>query len=247
MPLSPKPNCTIDTNCIIGLDEERDYAQGIRELIAMHEAGQIVLRVVGVSASEKQPNGLMAPNFSLFKERLKRLGLGNAVILMPPAYLDITYLDNCYFATQNGTILEAEIHNVLWPNLPFQFHQFEVGADKSKENWKWKWLNPKCDTLAYMAHVQAGSGLFVTNDRVFHGEKKAVLLKFAGGDIAKPLDAKARLEDPAPFAATPQAVSEFLRVPTERVDPATIPLEFERLHANKRPYDERMKLQTSQN
>lgn len=244
MPLSPKPNCTIDTNCIIALDEERDYAPAIRDLIAMHDAGQITLRVVGISASEKQPNGMMAPNYSLFKERLKRLGLGNAIVLMPPAYFDITYMDNCYFATQNGTILEAEIHNVLWPNLPFQFHQFEATADKSKPNWKWKWRNPKCDTLAYMSHVQAGSGLFVTNDKVFHGEKKATLLKFAGGDIAKPMDAKARLLDPTPFAEMPVSVAEFLRVPTERVDPATIPVEFERLHANKKAHDERTKQQT---
>jgi hypothetical protein len=113
MPFEPKPNCTIDTNCIIDLDEERESAPAIRELIAMHEANQITLRVVGISASEKQPNGIMAPNFGLFRQRLERLGLGNAVITSPPAYADITYMDNSYFATQTGQILGAGIHNVL--------------------------------------------------------------------------------------------------------------------------------------
>jgi hypothetical protein len=50
MPLEPKPNCTIDTNCIIDLDEERESAPAIRELIAMHEANQITLRVDCISS-----------------------------------------------------------------------------------------------------------------------------------------------------------------------------------------------------
>lgn len=245
MPLIPKPNCTIDTNCIIALDEGRTYAPAIQELIAMHEAGEIILRVVGISASEKQPGGTMAPNFTLFKDRLARLGLGNAIILFPPGYFDITYSDNSYYATKNGEVLEAEIHNVLWPTLKFFFHQYEVAANKSNLNWKWKWLNKKCDTLAYMAHVLAGSGLFISDDNVFHGTKKDLLLNFSGGDIAKPIDAKTRLLDPTPFKVQPQAVAEFLRVPTDRVDPTTIPLEFERLHANRKKYEERIKQQQS--
>jgi hypothetical protein len=56
-----------------------------------------------------------------------------------------------------------------------------------------------------MAHVQSGSGLFVTSDKVFHGKKKTVLLKFSGGDIAKPIDV-------IPLAQTPASVVEFLRI-----------------------------------
>lgn len=241
MPLEPKPNCTLDTNCIIALEEERDYAGAIRNLISMHEAGQINLRVVGISASEKQPNGKMAPTFSLFKDRLTSLGLGNVGILIPPAYTDISYIENCYLAAQNGELLEAEIHFVLWPNLKFKFFQYEQVADKTNPNWKWKWINRKCDTLAFLSHVMAGSGLFVSNDKVFHGQKKATLLKFAGGDIAELKGAIERLLDPTPFEQMPEEVAEFLRVKIERVDPKTVPAEFERIQVNYKAYEEQVK------
>lgn len=245
MPLNPKPNCTIDTNCIIALDERRAYASAISDLISMHDAGQITLRVAGISASEKQKDGKMAPNFALFKDRLARLGLGAAAIIAPPGYWDFTYMDNSFYSVASYTLLELEIHKVLWSDKPFYFHEFEATADKTKPGWDWKWKNPKCDTLAFMGHVLAGSGLFVSDDSIFHGEKKAELIKFAGGDIAKPMEAVARLNDPAPFAQMPAAVADFLANPTDQIDPASVPAEFERIQAVKKINDERAQQQNA--
>jgi hypothetical protein len=142
-------------------------------------------------------------------------------------------------------LLELEIHNVLWPSKPFHFHEFEATADKTNPNWIWKWKNPKCDTLAFMGHVLAGSGLFVTNDKVFHGQKKVELLKFAGGDIAKPKDAVRRLNDPEPFSKMPDAVAEFLARPTDQIDPSAVPKEFVRIQSIKRTNDARSAIKSS--
>lgn len=227
-----KPNCTIDTNCIIALEETRDYTDAIKQLIVMHNKGEINLRVVGISASERQPNGSMAPTFSLFRERLEKLGLGNVDILIPPAYWDICYFDHCYFPSAQDTLLELAIHLVLSPNLPFQFTHFEKTADKTIKNWRWKWLNRKCDTLAYMSHVKFGGGLFVSNDKkAFSAQKKEKLLKFGGGDIQLPHAAINRLQDPLP--GTPPAVLSFLANCSEEVDYNTIPLEFQALRLNR--------------
>lgn len=244
MPLTPKPNCTIDTNCIIGLEENRDYAPVIRELIAMHDVGQIFLRVVGISASEKQPGGKIATNFALFKKRLQDAGLDKAIVLAPPAYTDITYLDNCYLGAASNQIVEMEIHQTLFGDAPFSFQHFEQTADKSKPNWIWKWRNQKCDTLVYFSHLISGGGLFVTDDDNFT-KKKATLLKFSGGDIVKPIDAKMRLLDHTAFAPIPQSVKDYIENPTDDIDPAKVPQEFVCMQANKRKYDERLK-QTQQ-
>lgn len=181
--------------------------------------------------------GKMAANFSLFRERLQKLGLGTAEIIAPPGYCDFTYYDNSYYSCASYSLLELEIHKVLWPDTPFQFEEFSIRADQTKPNWQWKWKNRKCDTLAFMGHVLAGSGLFVSDDRIFHGDKKAELLKFAGGDIAKPMQAVARLNDQTPFTEMPAAVAHFIAHPTDQIDPTKVPTEFERIQAVKKIND----------
>jgi hypothetical protein len=235
-------------NCIIALDEPRDYSDVVRELIQMNEEGLLALRVVGIGASEKQPAGSMARTFSLFRERLARVGLGSAAILMPPLYTDITYLDNSYFGTTAGELLERELHQILWPNLPFLFRDFEKNADKNKPGWEWKWKNPKCDTLALFCHIKNGGGLFVSEDKVFRSSKKPALIAIAGGDIVRPIDAVARLRDTTPLSPVPQAVSDFLnaQLPANSIPPNLIPPQFTKLLENWKRNEEQKKSQPAQ-
>ena len=50
-------NVTLDTNCIIALEENRPTAPFLRHLISLHDAKTISLRVVAISASERKPDG----------------------------------------------------------------------------------------------------------------------------------------------------------------------------------------------
>ncbi len=218
---------TLETNSIISLEQGRPQAPFIKELITLHEAGTIALRVVGISASERQKDGKIAPNYAQFKQLLERVGLGDAKVLCPPAYFGITYFDASFFGTRAGIILETEIHRILWPNLPFHFQQFERSADKSNPAWMWKWKNPKCDTLALWSHIWYGGGIFVSDDDVFHQQtKKPALLDLAGGDIVRTSTVKERLYDGAEITPVPEDVSKLLRNTAMRIDPHQVPREF---------------------
>lgn len=210
MPLQPKPKVTIDTNCIIGLEEVRDYAPTINDLIDLNNRGEIELQVVAISASEKQPNGMMAPNYSLFRDRLKKNRLDSATLLLPPMILGISYMGTGKLNWREISIYRRAVHSILWPGFPEEFEDFEKTADTSQPGWQWKWRNRLCDTLAYACHLDAGGGLFVSNDKVFHGSKKTYLLDLFGGEISKPIDAEARLMDQTPFQQMPQEVEKFI-------------------------------------
>jgi hypothetical protein len=216
-----KTKVTIDTNCIIGLEEERDYAPIIRDLIQMNKSGDIQLQVVAISASEKQPDGRMAENYSLFRDRLKRSELDAAKVLHPPMILGITYLGSGRLNWREMIIFRHEVHSILWPNSPEELKDFEKTVDTSKPGWQWKWRNKLCDTLAYACHLEAGGGLFVSNDNVFHGDKKDYLLSLFGGEIVKPIDAKTRLLNPAPFHSMPKEVENYIAKTYVPGDPIT--------------------------
>jgi len=85
-------NVTLDTNCLIDIEEDRENAIYLRQLIKWHR-NKINLRVVGISASERQPNGRIAKTFNEFRQKLKKIGLEDIEILKPMGYISICYLD----------------------------------------------------------------------------------------------------------------------------------------------------------
>jgi len=88
-------NVTLDTNCIIDLEENTPAALYIWKLVHRFESRKINLRVVATSASERKPDGTYASNFAEFKEKIAALGLKGVDILKPIAYCDVTLVDWC--------------------------------------------------------------------------------------------------------------------------------------------------------
>ena len=86
---------TLDTNCIIDLEENRPNAVYIRKLIHAWNENRIELAIVAVSASENQQNGFAIPNYSEFVQKLQNVGLENATELHPIAIWDVFYWDHC--------------------------------------------------------------------------------------------------------------------------------------------------------
>src|SRR3989442_14553827 len=74
---------TIDTNCIIDLERDTEFAPPLRELIAAHRRGEAEVAVPAVAASEVQRDGQYLENFGQFEERLAQAGLDGLRLIHP--------------------------------------------------------------------------------------------------------------------------------------------------------------------
>jgi hypothetical protein len=190
---------TLDHNCLIALEKNESEAPYIKELIAMHDDKKVIVRVVGIGASELQPGRVYASNFSEFKEKIAAVGLGQAEILVPIGYWDITFWDNCIYPSEEASRLEREIHDVLFPKIEFDYQTFchnrgldPLNSGKLGEMWR----NKKCDVLTIWSHIFYSGDIFVTADiRAFLSEtKKPRLIGLGAGDILSPQYAVAKIE-----------------------------------------------------
>ena len=195
-------NATLDTNCIIDLENNAKAARYIRTLIRMHEDRRINLRVVAISASERKRDRTYAANFSEFKERIAAIGLGNVEILRSIAHFDITYFDWCILAgDENDPMMELErrVHEILFPEIQFFYKEFckKNGIDINSALDP-RWRNAKCDVLAMWSHIYYGGGVFVTRDSNFlEPTKKSLLVTLGAGEIVEPNEAVTRLAEMA--------------------------------------------------
>ncbi len=188
---------TLDNNCIIALKENEPNTPHMKRLIALYNMGTIDLKVVGIGASELQPGRIYASNFSEFKEKIAAVGLGQAEILVPIGYWDVTFWDNCIYPSEEASRLERNIHDVLFPEIEFDYQTFcqcrgldPLNSGKSGETWR----NRKCDVLTMWCHIAYGCDIFVTDDDNFLKTKKQKLIDLGAGDILTPQKAVAILE-----------------------------------------------------
>jgi hypothetical protein len=186
-----KMRFTLDTNCIIDVEDERPNAPFVCELVALHGVNGTNIAVSSIGASERQQTGGYAKNFSEFKAKLAASGFGALELLPPLGYWDLCFWDHCVWADENDT-LEREIHNILFPGIEFLWPDYAktrgLPVDSQDKNWR----NAKCDVLGLWCHIKHGGGVFVTSDANFHAETKIETLQALGaGTIAYPKDALA--------------------------------------------------------
>lgn len=178
-------NITLDTNCIIDLEENRANAIYIEKLIRLNEERKINLSVPGISASERKSNNEYASNFTEFQQKIALIGLGNINILKPMGRWGMAFWDWCIYADKQMIDLERKIHQILFPTI-----EFTLSGALNKQ-----WRNAKCDVLAMWCHIYYKGDLFVTADGNFHKEtKKPKLITLGAGDILKPEDVIVRLK-----------------------------------------------------
>jgi hypothetical protein len=151
--------------------------------------------VVAISASERTPNGTRLENFQEFQNFVASLGLGDAEILKPLGYWDVAFWDWMWSTKPRHVELERRIHDVLFPDAPFQYPAYERYAayqgEKSDVAAR-KWLNKKCDVLGLWSHIHHGADLFVTSDENFHKVTKKPKLEAIGAKyILRPAEALA--------------------------------------------------------
>ena len=185
---------TLDTNCIIALDDGRPEAAAVRRLVDAHAAGTAHVAVVAISASERQRDGSRLHSYTTFELRLAQLRLTQLEVLHPMAYLDVAYLDHCILSDEMMVDLERQLHAVLFPSLKFDWSDYarEHGLNPDDPSTDRKWLNAKCDVQALWSHIYHQRQVFVTNDGNFHlPAKKPKLIALGANRIERPDDASA--------------------------------------------------------
>ena len=188
-------NITLDTNCIIALEQNEADAPYLQRIMQRATEEQLTLRVVAISASERQPDGDYSENFRDFKAKIAGVGLEDAEILPPPCILDVTYLDHCILGTEETPEQAKRIHEILSPTIAYDYQDYckRSGLDPAAAQADAKWRNRVIDTLALWTHIHNGGGAFVTSDGNFHRpDKKAALLRLGAGAILRPREAAAR-------------------------------------------------------
>jgi hypothetical protein len=175
---------TLDTNCVIAIEECRPESAAVRALADAHAAGRAHVAIVAMSASEKQRTGSHVHNFEEFRQRLVSLGLDHLDILKPMAYFDITFLDWCLLTDGPMERLERQIHSVLFPTVEFNWHDYcSVHGLDLNTLPAGKWRNCKCDVQALWSHIHSKRNVFVTSDQNFHAATKKVALIALGANL----------------------------------------------------------------
>ena len=179
---------TIDTNCIVDVEERRPNAKHIEALRDLHLSKKIELAVVGIAASERQKHGPPLRNINDFLERLARLQLDELTILKPIGVWDLTFWDWSVWSGPELQDRQRELHSVLFPNEIFDHTAYcESKGIAVGEVIDQKWRNRKCDVLTLLAHIMAGHEFFVTGDRNFlKASKKAALENLGAKKILRP-------------------------------------------------------------
>jgi hypothetical protein len=158
---------TLDSNCLLDVEEERPNAAFIRDLVSLHGKNRINVSISSIGASERQRTGGYARDFSEFQAKLKLIGFENLELLPPLASIDICFLGHCVIADEKDT-LEQDIHNLLFPNMQFMWAEYANARGLAVGSINRNWRNAKCDVLTLWYHIKHGGGVFVSSDENFH-------------------------------------------------------------------------------
>lgn len=179
-PPIPSGKFTLDTNCIIDLEENRPNAEYVRHLINAWENGRIELAVVAVSASENQMDGFPSRSFTTFEAKLSTVGLAGVHHLLPMAYWDVFYWDHALWVDDETEKLESKIWAALFPKIT------ATPPENHEENSQWR--NQLCDVQVAWSCIHHKWGVLVTSDKNFH-VRKCELVELGLQDLVFPADA----------------------------------------------------------
>lgn len=180
---------TLDTNCILAVDEKRPEGAFVLQLAELHKREVVSVALVAISASERQKPLRSITNFNQFVDRVKQLGLDSLDIIDPMFYWDVSFWDRGIWADEAMVACERQIHEILFPSVEFLWVDYCTarGLDVNAAHPDDKWRNAKCDVQAFWSHAHRRRDVFVSSDRNFHAvSKKPKLIALAGGAIETP-------------------------------------------------------------
>ena len=183
------PKLTLDTNCIIAVEEHRPSEKSILSLRRLHDVGIVQLRLVAASASERQVRGQQVQNFNDWAARVSKLGFGGLEILKPIMIYGVGFYGQGVY----GGGAASELYDAIGTAIFRSWFPARVERPPS--------ANKICDVLMMWAHIWYQGDCFVTTDvDDFLRETTFLkLIKLGARSILTPEDAEQR------FKATKQA------------------------------------------
>ena len=183
---------TLDSNCIVSVDEGGQDVAFVRRLADAHAAGKAHVAVVALSTAEKRRTSSYLDNFDSFRDRLAALDLAHLEILKPMAYFDISFPGWFVEADDAMAALEKQIHDILFPQSEFDWVDYADAHDLDPDalSPRGDWRRQKCAVQEMWAHIQNKRDVFVTADDEFHKPaKKDALFALGAGQIERPTQA----------------------------------------------------------
>jgi hypothetical protein len=162
---------TLDTNCLIDVDDNRPARGSVLQLIDAADKGFADVAMVASSASELQPGRQYLKTFASFRDRMQELGFGSIKLLMPIAYFDLSFWDHAIMPSQPQMQRERLIFETLFPGTPYNWLEYAAATGLDIEQIDnpraFKWRNRLCDAQAFWAHDDNQRDVFVTGDERF--------------------------------------------------------------------------------
>lgn len=183
---------TLDTNCLIAVEDNRPGKEAVLTLVAAARDGRADVAMVASCASERQIGGGYLTSIDSLITRLEGLGFGHLELLKPIAAYDVSFYDHGIYPSAEQQALQNEIFNALFPTtLPsWTHHATDLGINSANFDGPegWKWRNKLLDAQALWAHLDNERDIFVTSDKNF---SKRLLTHPRFGDvvIATPTEA----------------------------------------------------------
>lgn len=162
---------TLDWNCVIEVEEGRNQAGRVIDLVNRHRLGQFEVALLAASASENARSKRFPGNANLFKDRVSAMGWDDLPLVPMPCVYDLSYWDLCYFP-DDGDKFNRDM-DALWdviapkvPRSPAEHLPTGVsltdGAIQSEQLSKWR--NAWCDVISAYSHIHDDRDVFVTNN-----------------------------------------------------------------------------------
>ncbi|WP_026925257.1 hypothetical protein [Glycomyces arizonensis] len=183
---------TWDTNCIITMESDTTESKleyraadkaALVELLALHDAGKLEIRIPAAMASETQVDGSYIQDFEELRARFAADGLERLASVPQPAptVFGQAFWGQMAFADDRL----REIFSEMFPGASFD-------GPREGEN-KQKWWGRRIDAAVYWGHINSGGDLLVTADRTgfIKGGTREKLLAIGGREIATPVDSVA--------------------------------------------------------
>lgn len=162
---------TLDTNCIIDVDERRDGFESVLALAQAHIEGRVEVALVCTGAHERQKDGGYLQSFLQFTSRLESLGFPALPVLPSIAYWGISFWGHGILPDEAMKAREQLIFDVMFPNVDHRWPSYAAAkgayADDLSSRHFHRWRNRLCDVQAFWAHDHAQRDIFVTRDIEF--------------------------------------------------------------------------------
>lgn len=188
---------TLDTNCLIDVDDGRLAKGDVLAIIEAARRGEADVAMLASSASERQPGGGHLDNFGDFQKRMIDLGLSDIALLRPLGKLGVCYWGFSIYGDEKTVAREQLIFETLFPTIPYKWTDYAAANGLDQEaltsRGAWKWRNALCDAQAFWCHENDERDVFVTSDANF-ARRLAAASAFSTAKVNTPAEAADMLQ-----------------------------------------------------